>query len=93
MTQGPDDPSTLVNWNKLPPQGPETFGTTPEGQRLYLTSYFQNMHRVPGMIGVVYWDPLLVHEPDISGSCYDTALFDRENRALPALRAFGEKYR
>jgi arabinogalactan endo-1,4-beta-galactosidase len=82
---------TLIASNDLDPQGGETFGVSPEGQERYIRSFLQQMHEVPGFIGALYWDPIWIDVPSLPSNVGDTALFDWEGHALPALSAFHEK--
>lgn len=84
---------TMIASNSLNPQGLETFGVSPAGQELYMRSFFQQLHEVPGFLGAIYWDPIWIDTPPLPSNVGDTALFDWEGRPLPALDAFHEKFR
>lgn len=88
----PSGYETLIASNGLSPQGSETFGVSPAGQELYLRSLFQQLHEVPGFLGVIYWDPIWIDTAALPSNVGDTALFDWEGRPLSALSAFQEKF-
>jgi arabinogalactan endo-1,4-beta-galactosidase len=83
---------TLIESNDLNPQGLETFGLSPRGQELFLRSLFQQLHDVPELLGVSYWDPIWLDTPALPSNVGDTALFDWDGRPLQGLGAFQEKF-
>lgn len=74
--------------------GGEAYPVSPLGQRDYVAAYLDTMERASVVEGVVYWDPIWIAWPDAGwvvgqgNTEWDSALFDGEGRALPALEAF-----
>jgi len=63
---------------------------TPEGQRQFFEELIFSVSRFPNVIGVLWWEPCQVPIPgaDIVPVAWGaTALFDKEGRALPALKS------
>jgi arabinogalactan endo-1,4-beta-galactosidase len=83
------------NWNptrqdgtlgQLTNDGPETYPSTPEGQKDFLLELYAGIKNVNGgrCIGDLYWDPMnIITDSQVS----NTAMFDFSGNALPALDA------
>ena len=52
--------TTLIASNNLDPDGPENYGATPAGQLRYMREYFAAMFNTGRVLGVSYWDPILI---------------------------------
>lgn len=96
---------TGYNWNRvtcdgftgqLSHNGPETYPSTPQGQKNFLLKLFKDLKLVEGgaCIGDLYWDPVFICVdgqgwlPGQRNVVANTALFDFGGEALPSLDAF-----
>jgi len=89
--------NTCDGWpGQLRDNGPESFPSTPLGQKNYLLKCFNDLKLVNNgnCIGVLYWDPIFICVPgqgwengarNVVGN---TTLFDFNGSTLPALDAF-----
>lgn len=77
----------------------EGYPFTPEGQHAMLRDVMSVVRDVPGGrgIGIFYWEPTWTavkgngwnpEDPESGNEWENQALFDYDNRALPALNAF-----
>ncbi|MFE1071799.1 glycosyl hydrolase 53 family protein [Streptomyces sp. NPDC058783] len=92
--------TTLIAQNQLDPDGPENYGSTPEGQLRWTREFFRAMHNTGKVVGISYWDPIAIDFADgadpngwiVGGDneVEDTSFFDynQTHRALPSLSAF-----
>lgn len=103
---------TGFNWNptlpngypgQLTDNGPYSLDeSTPEGQKNFLNELFNGLKRVNDgrVIGVLYWDPIMIDRPDLGWAVKEsddevgenvvsnTTLFDFEGKALEALESY-----
>ncbi|MFB9291556.1 arabinogalactan endo-beta-1,4-galactanase [Pseudoduganella plicata] len=71
--------------------------SSPEGQRAFMDELLPALRRAPRVLGLLYWDPVMVATPGVGWAVRDadrkpgpnvvanTTLFDFEGRALPVL--------
>lgn len=71
--------------------------SSPEGQRDFMVELFTALKRTPRVIGVLYWDPIMIATPGVGWAVREgtgdagpnvvsnTTLFDFKGRALPVL--------
>lgn len=74
--------------------------STPAGQRDFMVELVKALRPLPGVIGVLYWDPIMIATPGVGWALKDgtleagenvvsnTTLFDFQGRALPVLEAW-----
>jgi len=81
---------------QLEDNGPELFPSTPQGQADFLRGCVKAASSVPdgGCLGLIYWDPVFICVPGqgwengARNVVANTALFDFNGHALPALKSF-----
>jgi arabinogalactan endo-1,4-beta-galactosidase len=101
---------TGFNWTpKLPGGGsgqlenngpyPATM-SSPQGQRAFMTELFTALKRSPRVLGLLYWDPIMIATPGVGWALQEgsakagpnvvanTTLFDFDGRGLPVLEAW-----
>lgn len=98
---------TGFNWSPTQPNGwpgqlsnngpyPATM-SSPEGQRDFIADLFSKLRKVRRVLGVLYWDPIMIETPGVGWALRDgtaqpgpnvvsnTTLFDFKGKALPVL--------
>lgn len=93
------NPTLPGNWTgQLADNGPYPAAwSSPAGQKAFMDELVAAMRTTPRVLGVLYWDPIMIQQPDLGWAYSDvwrvaganvvanTTLFDFDGKALPIL--------